>query len=58
MTVVKIKKQNVQESVSQKDGLNLKIIKTVWKWLNSRIKSTIYKKNIGMDIIKKIRKNS
>ena len=41
MMVVKIKKQKEQKSVSQKENLNLKIIKTVWKQLNLRIKYII-----------------
>ena len=38
MTVAKIKKAKVQKSVSHKENLNLKIIKTVEKQLNLRIK--------------------
>ena len=36
--VVKIKKQNTQKSMSQKENLNLKIIRTVQKKLNLRIR--------------------
>ena len=32
------KNQNAQKSVSQKENLNFKIIKTVWKQLNLKIK--------------------
>ena len=39
MTVVKIKKQKAQKSMSQKESLNLEIIKTVQKQLN--LKKTI-----------------
>ena len=35
--VVKIKKQNTQKSMSQKENLKLKIIRTVQKKLNLRI---------------------
>ena len=38
MTVVRIKKQQPQKSVSQKENLNLKIIKTVKKQLTLIIK--------------------
>ena len=37
MTVVEIKNQRPQKSVSSKENLDLKIIKTVYKQLNLRI---------------------
>ena len=44
MTVVTIKKRKTQKSMSSKENLNLKIIKTVQKQLNLRIKQVILEK--------------
>ena len=44
MTVVKIKKQIVQKSMSQKENLNWKITKTVQKQLNLIVKINNLKK--------------
>ena len=38
MTVVKIKKQKAQKSVSQNENINMRTIKTVQKQLNLKIK--------------------
>ena len=38
MAVMKLKTQNTQKIASQKDNLNLKIIKVVWKQVNLRTK--------------------
>ena len=57
--MMKIKKQNAQKSVSQKEKLNFKMIKTVQNQLKSRIKQTILKKiKLMQKALKKIIKNS
>ena len=54
MSVVKIKKEKTQKTVSLIANLNLKIIKIVSKQLNLRIKQTIQKtKEIDTDSPKK-----
>ena len=57
--MMKIKKQKAQKSVSQKEKLNFKMIKTVQNQLKSRIKQTILKKiKLMQKALKKIIKNS
>ena len=51
------KKQKAQKSVSIKENLNIKIIKTVQKHLKLKIKQTIWEKKL-MQIVWKIKKNS
>ena len=57
--MMKIKKQKAQKSLSQKEKLNFKMIKTVQNQLKSRIKQTILKKiKLMQKALKKIIKNS
>ena len=51
--MMKIKNQEAQKSVSQKENLNLKIIKTVQKHIKLKIKLTNQKKIKSMQIVPK-----
>ena len=51
--MMKIKNQEAQKSVSQKENLNLKIIKTVQKYIKLKIKLANQKKIKSMQIVPK-----
>ena len=51
--MMKIKNQEAQKSVSQKENLNLKIIKTVQKHIKLKIKLANQKKIKSMQIVPK-----